>query len=109
VQGLHINLLEFLAVVINLWLALNIISTGSMCPTGYILDLLLDNTTALSWMYVTATTQNPDLQQLAHFASALLVQAARLLTCVQPLLLLADTLSQGSKAGLIPSWEHIIL
>jgi hypothetical protein len=114
-QGLHINPLEFLAVIINPWLALKIIHDGSSCPTGYIIDLLSDNTTALSWMHVAATTPNPELQQLACFASALLVQAARLLTRVQPLHLPgiqneeADTLSRRSKNGLVPSWEHVIL
>ena len=112
--GLHINPLEFLAVIINLWLALKIIHDGSLCPTGYIIDLLSDNTTALSWMHVAATTPNPELQQLARFASALLVQAARLLTRVQPLHLPgilneeADTLSRRSKHGHVPSWAHVI-
>jgi hypothetical protein len=85
VTGLHINPLEFLAVILNLWIALNIISTANLSPLDYIIDLLSDNTTALSWMHVAATTPNPDLQRLARFASAILVQAACLLTRVQPL------------------------
>lgn len=72
VKGLHINPLEFLMVIINLWLALKVISGGSIFLTGYILDLLSDNTTALSWTHVTPTTPNPDLQQFAHFASTFL-------------------------------------
>jgi hypothetical protein len=75
-HGLHINPLKFLAIIINLWLALKIIHDGSLCPTGYIIDLLSDNTTALSWIHAAAMTPNPDLHQLAHFASALHVQAA---------------------------------
>ena len=75
--GLHINPLEFLAIIINLWLALKLIDDGPLCLTGSIIDLLSDNTTALSWMHVAATTPNTELQQLACFASALLVQAAR--------------------------------
>ncbi len=113
-QGLHINPLEFLAAIINLWLALKCISLGLPCSTGTILDLLSDNTTALSWTHVAATTPNPDLQQLARFASALFVQAARLLTRVQPshipglLNEEVDTLSLCSKSGQIPSWELVI-
>jgi hypothetical protein len=113
-QGLHINPLEFLAAIINLWLALKCISLSLPCRTGTILDLLSDNTTALSWTHVAATTPNPALQQLARFASALLVQAARLLTRVQPshipgiLNEEADTLSRRSKTGQIPSWERVI-
>jgi hypothetical protein len=75
-KGLHINPLEFLAVIINLWLALKLITEAPPCLTGYIINLLLDNTTALSWMHVAATTPNPELQQLARFASALLMHAA---------------------------------
>jgi hypothetical protein len=113
-QGLHINPLEFLAAIINLWLALKCISLGLPCSTGTILELLSDNTTALSWTHIAATTPNPDLQQLARFASALLVQAACLLTRVQPshipglLNEVADTLSRCSKSGQIPSWELVI-
>jgi hypothetical protein len=84
-QCIHINPLEFLAVIINLWLALKIIGDDPLCLTGTIIYLLSDNTTALSWMHVAAPTPNPELQQLARFASALLVQAAQLLTRVQPL------------------------
>jgi hypothetical protein len=82
--GLHINPLEFLACIINLWLFLCLIKSSPRCPTGYILDLLSDNTSALSWMHFTATTKNPLLQPLARFASALLIQARNYLTRVQP-------------------------
>jgi hypothetical protein len=64
--GLHINPLEFLAVIINLWLALKIIGDDSICMTGSIIDLLSNNTTALSWMHVAATVPNPELQQLVR-------------------------------------------
>jgi hypothetical protein len=82
--GLHINPLEFIAAIINLWLLLKCIQTLSPCGTGYIVNLWSDNTSALSWMKVTAATRNPTLQPLARFASALLVQTSRLLTHVQP-------------------------
>jgi hypothetical protein len=114
--GSHINPLEFLAAIIDLWLALKLISLEPiLCQTGYILDLISDNTTCLSWTHVAATTPNPALQQMAHFASALLVQAARLLTRVQPSHLAgilneeADTLSWRLKSGQVPSWEHVTL
>jgi hypothetical protein len=113
-QGLHINPLEFLAVIINLWLALKIIGDDPLWLTGTIIDLLSDNTAALSWIHIAAITPNPELQQLACFASALLVQAAWLLTRVQPLHIQgkeneeADTLSRWSKNGQVPTWEHVI-
>jgi hypothetical protein len=114
-KGLHIKPLEFLAVIINLWVALKLIGEGDLCLTGFVIDLLSDNTTCLSWMHVAATTPNPELQQLARFASALLVQAACLLTCLQPLHLpgiendKADTLSRRSKSGRVPTWGHAML
>jgi hypothetical protein len=84
--GLHINPLEFLGCIVNMRLLLTLVQTLPPCETGYIIDLLSDNTSALLWLKVTAATRNPDLQPLACFAaSALLVQASRLLTRVQPI------------------------
>jgi hypothetical protein len=62
-QGLHINPLEFLAVIINLWLALKIIRDDPRCLTGSIINLLSNNTTALSWMHVAATTLHNEMQR----------------------------------------------
>jgi hypothetical protein len=81
--GLHINPLEFIGCIVNLWLLLCLVKKLPPCATGYIIDLLSDNTSALLWLKVTAATHNPALQPLARFASALLVQASRLLTRVQ--------------------------
>jgi hypothetical protein len=111
--GLHINPLEFIAAIVNLWLLLKCTQQLPPCATGYIIDLLSDNTSALSWLKVTAATRNPDLQPLARFASALLVQASRLLTRVQPchipgkLNVEADALSRLQN-GRLKSWEDVI-
>ncbi len=112
--GLHINPLEFIAAIINLWLLLKCIKDLPPCETGYIVDLWSDNTSALSWMKVTAATRNPDLQPLARFASALLVQASHLLTRVQPIHIPggkenveADALSRLQN-GRLRSWEDVI-
>jgi hypothetical protein len=49
-EGIHINVLEFLACVINLWLALW--ATRNLGPPtgGWILLLRTDNTSAPSWL-----------------------------------------------------------
>eukprot|EP00980_Cylindrotheca_fusiformis_P016064 scaffold4737_cov92-Cylindrotheca_fusiformis.AAC.1 len=82
--GLHINPLEFVAAVVNLWVALKIIQERGPIPGGYVLGLLSDNTTALSWMSYTSRTPDPFLQGLARLGSALLVRATALLTKVLP-------------------------
>jgi hypothetical protein len=66
-----------------MWILLKQVQTLALCPTGYIVDLLSDNTSALSWMKLTATTRDPRLQPLARFASTLLVTASQHLTRVQ--------------------------
>jgi hypothetical protein len=60
--GLHINPLEFIAAIVNLRLLLKCIQNLPPCETGYVIDLLSDNTLALSWLKVTAATCNPALQ-----------------------------------------------
>ena len=80
--GLHIKPLEFLGCIVNMWILLKLVQTLPLCPTGYIVDLLSDNTSALSWMKLTATTRDPRLQPLARLASTLLVTASHHLTRV---------------------------
>jgi hypothetical protein len=111
-EGLHINPLEFLGCIINLWISIKVIQGMPPCYTGYILDLWSDNTSALSWMRLTATTRNPRLQPLARLASTFLVIASQNLTRVQPchipgkLNIEADFLSR-SENGHVPSWERV--
>jgi hypothetical protein len=83
-DGLHINPLEFIAALINLWIALRLIMDLGPKNGGYILGLLSDNTSALSWMSVASRTPDPLLQGLARLGAALLVRAAALLTKVVP-------------------------
>jgi hypothetical protein len=83
-EGLHINPLEFIAALINLWIALRMIMDFEPRNGGYVLGLLSDNTSALSWMSVASRTPDPLLQGLAQLGSALLVRAAALLTKVVP-------------------------
>jgi hypothetical protein len=110
--GRHINPIEFIAAIINLWLFIVLICSQPDCPTGYIVDLLSDITSALSWLKVTATTKDPLLQPLARFASALLIQARHHLILVQPkhiagiLNIEADALSRYQN-GRLRSWADV--
>ncbi|CAJ1945298.1 unnamed protein product [Cylindrotheca closterium] len=81
-EGLHINPLEFIGVLVNLWIVLKFVKKLRPRSGGYILLLLADNTTALAWMSLAARTKNPLLQGLARLGAALLVHAAALLTKV---------------------------
>jgi len=83
-EGLHINPLEFLATIINLWITLWLLQWSDERVGGYILELLSDNTTALSWMSVASQTPDPLLQGLARFGATLLIEARNLLTKVCP-------------------------
>jgi hypothetical protein len=111
-MGLYINPLEFLATIINLWLLLRLVGTFPECSTGYIIDLLSDNTSALSWMKVTATTWDSRLQPLARFASSHLLHARSLLTRIQPCHIPgvdnieADALSRYQN-GRLKSWADV--
>jgi hypothetical protein len=111
-DGLHINPLEFIAAIINLWLIVKLVRSLPSVATGYIVDLLSDNTSALSWLRVTAQTRDPRLQPLARFASTLLVIASQHLTRVQPSHIPGkdnhetDFLSR-SENGRVPSWERV--
>jgi hypothetical protein len=112
-KGLHINPLEFIACIINLWLLIKLIQAAPPCLTGYIIDLWSDKTSALSWMRVAASTQDPHLQPLARLASTFFVIASNKLTHVQPchipgkMNIEANFLS-CSKNGQVPSWERVI-
>jgi hypothetical protein len=113
-KGLLINPLEFLAGILNIWVALKIILTTGARSGGYIVGEKSDNTTALSWMSVASRTPDPLLQGLARFGSALLVAAARLLTKIVPLHIQgilnneADALSRrDKKTQKIPSLEAV--
>jgi hypothetical protein len=111
--GFHINPLEFITTIINHWLLLILVKSLPLCDTGYIVDILLDNTSALSWLKLTATTTYTRLQPLACFTSALLIQAPRHLIRVQPchikglLNVEADALSRFQN-GRLRSWADDI-
>jgi hypothetical protein len=73
--GLHINILEFLALIINLWFVLWATRDIRAPLGGWILSLRTDNTSALSWLQHSAQTKNPIVPRLSRFLVQMLLQA----------------------------------
>jgi hypothetical protein len=72
-QGLHDDPLEFIAIIINVWIALKLIEACPSLTTGCIVTLLSDNTSAISCLRAAGKCQDPGVRRLARLASALLV------------------------------------
>jgi hypothetical protein len=112
-EGLHINPLEFLGIIINIWVALRLLLNYPALATGYIVDLLSDNTSAIAWIRVAGKVSDPGTRRLARLASAFLVYACHLTTLFQTHHIPgkdnieADCLSRLVK-GSVPSWAYVI-
>jgi hypothetical protein len=112
-KGLHINPLEFIAIIINVWLALKLIETYPHIATGYIVALLSDNTSAISWLRTAGKCWDPAVRRLARLASALLIRACSLTTLFNSRHIPgkqndeADCLSRLVRKS-VPSWDYVI-
>jgi hypothetical protein len=73
-SGLHINLLEFLALIINVWFLLWAVKRAGPRPGGWVVSVRGDNTSALSWMRHSTRARNPTVRHLSRFLVALLLQ-----------------------------------
>ena len=69
---LHINVLEFVAVFINTWLGVSLLSQRPSPPGGWILHLRADNTSALSWMTHASRSRTPHVQDITRGYAAFL-------------------------------------
>jgi hypothetical protein len=70
--GTHINVLEFVAIIVNLWLMI-VVSRRHPAPIGgHIFAVFADNTSALSWLRYASRSHRPNVRRLARFTSALL-------------------------------------
>lgn len=70
-NGEHINVLEFVTVIIQAWFIIRMIMIAGDIPGGYIVGLLADNTSALSWMRYAARSHRPVVRDLSRFFMAL--------------------------------------
>ena len=69
---LHINVLEFLAIFINTWLAIQLLPKHSTPPGGWVLHFLADNTSALGWIHHASRSRRPVIQAISRAFAALL-------------------------------------
>ncbi|MGH7974573.1 MAG: hypothetical protein ACREBR_03520 [bacterium] len=71
--GLHINVLELVAIVINIWMTLRRLQAIGEIQGGHIVRVQADNTSALSWMKFAARSHSLPVRRLVRFLSALLL------------------------------------
>ena len=70
---LHINVLEFVAIIINIWLVITYIRRKPDKPGGHIISVLADNTSALSWFRYASRSHRPAVRNLAFLCHCLIV------------------------------------
>jgi hypothetical protein len=111
--GEHINVLEFVALIINLWFVIKSIKARGPIVGGHVISLLADNTSALSWLRYAARSHRPVVRDLARFCMAL-----TLFSCAVPLKVSgrhlagrlnveADSLSRFSSLEAF-HWDYVI-
>jgi hypothetical protein len=81
-NGVHINLLEFIAIFIELWVTIrqlhinhtanNALPSEHIPAGGHRIMAVADNTSALSWLRYAARTKRPPVRRLARFLVAFL-------------------------------------
>jgi hypothetical protein len=108
----HINILEFVAIVINVWFLIKFIARDEPpnSQTLFIASCLGDNTSALSWMRVAGRTRRPAVRRLARALAGLLTHHSYLLSFPKQHIrhirgvdnIAADALSRPSSVA--PSW-----
>lgn len=72
-DGLHINILEFIAIIIELWFVLVFLQQRGHRAGGYVIHIRADNTSALSWMRYAARSHRPVVRELSRFFLALIL------------------------------------
>ena len=70
---LHINPLEFIAILVNVWFALHAIRTSPNRLGGHHVLIRADNTSALSWLRHAARDQRRQIRNLAYLLHGLLL------------------------------------
>jgi len=72
-EWLHINPLEFIAIIINVWFVILFIRKDPDRPGGHHILVRADNTSALSWLRYAARSQRRMIRNLAYFLHGLIL------------------------------------
>jgi len=72
-EWMHINPLEFIAIIINVWLAILAIRADPDRAGGHHILVRADNTSALSWLRYAARSQRRAIRNLAYFLHGLIL------------------------------------
>ena len=109
----HINILEFIAIIINIWMFIKIGKKLESDPKfEHIIHARTDNTSALSWLMHASRTKKPPVRNLARHFQLLLTQTP-VPYKLQPSHIAgkinenADLLSRPKSRA--PSWASVIL
>jgi hypothetical protein len=65
--------LEFVGIIINVWIVLGLIRTDKEKLGGHVLSIQADNTSALSWLRHAARAGQPAIRNLAYLCQCLLL------------------------------------
>ena len=108
-QGkLHINVLEFMAMFINTWVAIKLLLRKPSPPGGWVLKFLADNTSALGWIAHASRSRRDVIQNIARAYAALLTFSAPSLFTVYTdhiAGILNDAADALSRPAQFPTWS----
>jgi hypothetical protein len=109
-DGLHINPLELIGVIINVVLALAWETTATAPAGGHIFRIWANNTSALSWIKNTSRDTNPIIHCLICFLMAILIKPG--IPCILQGEHIPDEKNVGagrlSHPTLAPMWVSIL-
>ena len=71
-EKIHINIWEFVALIVQMWVAIHILRNLPVPPGGHRIACIADNTTCLSWLRYASRTRRVPVRNLARFVLALL-------------------------------------
>ena len=71
-DSLHINVLEFLAIIINVWFCIRYTKQDPDKAGGHIVQITADNTSALSWFRYAARSHRPVVRTLAYICHCII-------------------------------------